>query len=173
MRGGRMEGRVCDPYWPFRVPCYAICPGQHPLRIPGLHEVLREFIHRFVLVYIDDILFYSWSMAKYRHQIAEVLKHLRKLQFFLKVEKCSFYQFLVQFLGYHINNQGIQMDEGKVSAIQNWPTPTTVKKAPAFPWLCETLPIIHQELKFHYHSNLLKGKPKSLSWIPATQRCIP
>ncbi len=31
-----------------------------------MHEVLWEYIHRFVLVYIDDILFYSWSMAEHR-----------------------------------------------------------------------------------------------------------
>ncbi|KAK3548348.1 hypothetical protein QTP70_010579 [Hemibagrus guttatus] len=31
-----------------------------------MHEVLREFLHKSVLVYIDDILIYSWSMADHR-----------------------------------------------------------------------------------------------------------
>ncbi len=36
------------------------------------HEVLREYLHRFVLVYIDDILIYSRSLAEHRHHVAEV-----------------------------------------------------------------------------------------------------
>ncbi len=54
-----------------------------------MHEVLQEYLHRFVLVYIDDILIYSWSLAEHRHHIAEVLQCLRQLQLFLKAEKCS------------------------------------------------------------------------------------
>ncbi|KAK3520690.1 hypothetical protein QTP70_030553, partial [Hemibagrus guttatus] len=93
-----------------------------------IHEVLREFLHRFVLVYINDILIYSWNLAKHRHHVAEVLKCLREFQLFLKAEKCSFHLPSVQFLGYNIDSSGIWMDEGKVAAIRNWPTPTTVKE---------------------------------------------
>ncbi len=42
-----------------------------------MHEVLQEYLHRFVLVYIDDILIYSRSLAEYRHHVAEVLQRLR------------------------------------------------------------------------------------------------
>ncbi|KAK3563121.1 hypothetical protein QTP86_016357 [Hemibagrus guttatus] len=93
-----------------------------------IHEVLWEFLHRFVLVYINDILIYSRNLAEHRHHVAEVLKHLREFQLFLKAEKCSFHQPSVQFLGYNIDSSGIRMDEGKVAAIRNWPTPTTVKE---------------------------------------------
>ncbi|KAK3562654.1 hypothetical protein QTP86_003394 [Hemibagrus guttatus] len=93
-----------------------------------IHEVLREFLHRFVLVYIDDILIYSRNLAEHHHQVAEVLKCLREFQLFLKAEKCSFHQPSVQFLGYNIDSSGIRMDEEKVAAIRNWPTPTTMKE---------------------------------------------
>ncbi len=82
-----------------------------------MHEVLREYLHRFVLVYIDDILIYSRSLAEHRHQVAEVLQRLRQYQLFLKAEKCSFHQSSVQFLGYHIDSCSIRMDKGKVEAI--------------------------------------------------------
>ncbi|KAK3523236.1 hypothetical protein QTP86_024517 [Hemibagrus guttatus] len=97
-----------------------------------IHEVLREFLHRFVLVYIDDILIYSRDLAEHRHHVAEVLKRLREFQLFLKAEKCSFHQLSVQFLSYNIDSNGIRMDEGKVAAIRNWPTPTTVKELQRF-----------------------------------------
>ncbi|KAK3551952.1 hypothetical protein QTP70_031641 [Hemibagrus guttatus] len=90
-----------------------------------IHEVLREFLHRCVLVYIDDILIYSRSLAEHRQHVAEVLGRLREFQLFLKAEKCSFHQPSVQFLGYNISSSGIQMDEGKITAVQDWPAPAT------------------------------------------------
>ncbi len=97
-----------------------------------MHEVLREYLHRFILVYIDDILIYSRSLAEHRHHVAEVLQRLRQLRLFLKAEKCSFHQPSVQFLGCHIDSSGIRMDEGKVEAIKTWPQPTTIKELQRF-----------------------------------------
>ncbi|KAK3549140.1 hypothetical protein QTP70_033344, partial [Hemibagrus guttatus] len=97
-----------------------------------IHEVLREFLHWFVLVYIDDILIYSRNLAEHRHHVAKVLERLRKFQLFLKAEKCSFHQPSVQFLGYKIGSSGIQMDEGKITTIRNWPAPATGPAEEAF-----------------------------------------
>ncbi|ROL53441.1 Transposon Tf2-6 polyprotein [Anabarilius grahami] len=97
-----------------------------------IHEVLREFLHRFVLVYIDDILIYSRSLAEHRHHVAEVLTRLRQFHLFLKAEKCSFHQPSVSFLGYNIDHSGIRMDERKVESITTWPEPTTIKELQRF-----------------------------------------
>ncbi|KAK3520974.1 hypothetical protein QTP86_001847 [Hemibagrus guttatus] len=78
-----------------------------------MHEVLREFLHKSVLVYIDDILIYSRSMANHRRHVAEVLQRLRDYRLFLKAKKCVFHQSTVQFLGYIINRSGVRMDERK------------------------------------------------------------
>ncbi|KAK3506598.1 hypothetical protein QTP70_010865 [Hemibagrus guttatus] len=81
-----------------------------------MHEVLQEFLHKSVLVYIDDILIYSRSMADHCQYVAEVLQCLRDYHLFLKAEKCTFHQPSVQFLGYNIDRSGIRMDERKVDA---------------------------------------------------------
>ncbi len=134
-----------------------------------MHEVLREYLHRFVLVYIDDILIYSRSMAEHRHHVAEVLQHLRDFHLFLKAEKCFFHQSSVQFLGYIIDHSGIHMDEGKVEAIRNWPVPSTIKELQRFLGFSN----FYRRFIHNYSSitcpltNLLKYKPKSLSWSPA------
>ncbi len=77
-----------------------------------MHEVLREYLHHFVLVYINDILIYTRSLAEHRHHVAEVLQRLRQLRLFLKAEKCSFHQPSVQFLDYHIDSSGIRGEGG-------------------------------------------------------------
>ncbi len=74
-----------------------------------MHEVLREFLHRFVIVYIDDILIYSRSLAEHRRHVAEVLQQLRKFNLYLKAEKCTFHQPTVHFLRYIVNSGGIRM----------------------------------------------------------------
>ncbi|KAK3559695.1 hypothetical protein QTP86_017674 [Hemibagrus guttatus] len=63
-----------------------------------MHEVLREFLHKSVLVYIDDILIYSRRLVDHRQHVAEVLQCLRDYRLFLKAEKCTFHQPSVQFL---------------------------------------------------------------------------
>jgi hypothetical protein len=38
----------------------------------------------------------------------------------------------IMFLGYVVTAQGIEMDEGNVKALQNWPTPKFVTKVRSF-----------------------------------------
>ncbi|KAK3570718.1 hypothetical protein QTP86_025260 [Hemibagrus guttatus] len=137
-------------------------------------DFIHEFLHRVVLVYIDDILIYSQYLAEHRHHVAEVLECLRKFQLFLKAEKCSFHQPSVQFLGYKIDSSGIQMDEGKITTIRNWPAPTTVKKLQRFLGFAN---FYRRFIKNHSSianplTSLLWNKPKSLAWSPAAEEAF-
>ncbi|KAI2644849.1 Transposon Tf2-9 polyprotein [Labeo rohita] len=60
-----------------------------------MNEVFREFLHRFVIVYID-ILIYSRNMAEHRHHVQQVLHKLREFRLYLKLEKCEFHRPSVQ-----------------------------------------------------------------------------
>ncbi|KAK3535066.1 hypothetical protein QTP70_003030 [Hemibagrus guttatus] len=139
-----------------------------------MHEVLREFLHKSVLVYIDDILIYSRSMAEHRRHVAEVLQCLRNYHLFLKAEKCVFHQSSVQFLGYVIDRSGIHKDEKKVAAVRNWPTPTSVKDLQRFlgfanfyQWFIQDYSSITSPL-----TSLLRNKPKTLTWTPAATQAF-
>ncbi|KAK3545517.1 hypothetical protein QTP70_007758 [Hemibagrus guttatus] len=133
-----------------------------------MHEVLRDFLHRFVLVYIDDILIYSRSMADHQRHVTEVLRRLRSHHLFLKAEKCLFHQPSVQFLGYVIDRSGVRMDETKVAAVRDWPRPTSVKELQRFLGFAN----FYRRFIRGYSSvtspltNLLRNKPKSLTWNP-------
>ncbi len=84
-----MENSLRDPYRPFMP--YGLVNAPSVFQ-DFMHEVLREYLHRFVLVYIDDILIYSRSLAEHRHHVAEVLQRLRQYQLFLKT--CKNLQYL-------------------------------------------------------------------------------
>ncbi|KAK3529945.1 hypothetical protein QTP86_009331 [Hemibagrus guttatus] len=145
-----------------------------PYGLVNAPSVFQDFMHDSVLVYIDDILIYSWSMADHRRHVAEVLQHLRDYRLFLKAEKCVFHQSSVQFLGYIIDHSGVRMDERKVAAVRNWPIPTSVKDLQRFlgfanfyRWFIQGYSSITNPL-----TSLLRNKPKSLTWTPATTQAF-
>jgi len=97
-----------------------------------MDEVLRDFLGKFVLVYIDDILIYSKNPAEHQRHVSLVLQRLREFTLFLKAEKCTFHQTTVDFLGYVLSDRGVEMDKSKTETIMSWPTPTSVKELQRF-----------------------------------------
>lgn len=88
-----------------------------------MNEGFREFLHCSVIVYINNILIYSQNLADHRQHVQQVLQKLRQHHLFLKLEKCEFHHPTVQFLGYIIGQDGIQMDQGKIDSVKLWPLP--------------------------------------------------
>ncbi|GJZ54739.1 putative nucleotidyltransferase, ribonuclease H [Tanacetum coccineum] len=93
---------------------------------------VRPFIGKFVVVYFDDILIYSASFNEHVTHVRQVLTLLRKDSFYAATKKCVFMTPKVLFLGYVVFGDGIQVDESKVAAVQEWPTPTTINKVRSF-----------------------------------------
>lgn len=85
-------------------------------------------LHRFVIVYIDNILIYSPDKQTHIQHVRQVLQRLREHSLFAKGEKCEFHLPLVQFLDYVIRHRAVAMEAKKVSAIQDWPRPWTLKE---------------------------------------------
>ncbi|KAL0152827.1 hypothetical protein M9458_051867, partial [Cirrhinus mrigala] len=97
-----------------------------------VNEVFRDMLHRWVIVYIDDILIYSSSYSKHIQHVRAVLQRLIQHQLYAKEEKCEFHQEKIAFLGYIISSEGIAMDDSKVNAVRNWPRPSTLKELQRF-----------------------------------------
>jgi len=97
-----------------------------------MHHVLGEFLSKFVVVYFDDILIYSLSKEEHVHHLRSVLETLRKESLFANMEKCIFGMDHVIFLGFKINQHGIHVDQEKVVAIKEWPTPKSVSEVRSF-----------------------------------------
>lgn len=81
---------------------------------------------KFVIVYIANILIYSNTIEQHIIHVHEVLSCLLKHQLFIKAEKCSFHQTTILFLGYVINEKGVEMDNTNVKTIMGWPTPSNI-----------------------------------------------
>jgi len=66
-------------------------------------------------------------MSMYCKHIKEVLKHLYKAGFYVKVEKCEFYSELVEYLGYIFSPSKLTMSNNKIRTIQDWLEQNKVK----------------------------------------------
>src|ERR1700761_9113407 len=85
-----------------------------------------------VAVYMDDILIYNADLKEHHQVVREVLKRLEHYDLYLKPEKCEFEKDLMEYLGMIIRPREVQMDPGKVSAVRDWPMPTTLKEVRVF-----------------------------------------
>ena len=97
-----------------------------------VHSILHEFLDRFVVVYLDDILIYSRNEEEHTQHIRQVLQILRDNHLYAKASKCSFHQTSVEYLGFVVSPHGLSMDPEKISTVQNWPPPTSVKSLRGF-----------------------------------------
>ncbi|KAK9163533.1 hypothetical protein Syun_004435 [Stephania yunnanensis] len=97
-----------------------------------MHRVMREYLDRFVIVFIDDILIYSRTREEHEGHLRTVLQTLRDHRLFAKFSKCEFWLSEVRFLGHVVGATGVAVDPEKVRAVIEWPTPTTVTQIRSF-----------------------------------------
>jgi hypothetical protein len=97
-----------------------------------MNKVFMEYLDRFVVVFIDDILIYSKSDSDHEEHMRLVLQKLRDNQLYAKYSKCEFWIDEMPFLGHIISNGGISIDPAKVKEIMVWSVPTIVTEIRSF-----------------------------------------
>jgi hypothetical protein len=96
-----------------------------------MNKVFMEYLDRFVIVFIDDILIYSNSDSDHEEHLRLVLQKLQDNQLYAKYRKFEIWIGEVPFLG-HIISNGDPVDPAKVKEIMVWSVPTTVTKIQSF-----------------------------------------
>jgi len=92
-----------------------------------IDDCLRPYIDDFTVCYLDDILIYSTNEKEQEDHVPKVLQHLQEFGLYCKAEKSQFGVREVGFLGFVINSNGIGMESDRISTIEDWPTPESVR----------------------------------------------
>jgi hypothetical protein len=97
-----------------------------------MNKVFMEYLDKFVVVFIDDILVYSRSEEEHEEHLRLALQKLREHKLYAKLSKCEFWMKQVAFLGHVISKGGISLDPSKVQDILSWNVPTSVSDIQSF-----------------------------------------
>jgi len=97
-----------------------------------MNGIFRNYLDKFVIVFLDDILIYYKSKEEHEYHVRLVLQVIREHHLYAKLSKCSFYQEQVHYLGHIVLEEGIVVDPEKIEAIRGWSAPRNVSKNISF-----------------------------------------
>ena len=79
-----------------------------------MNRIFHEFLDKFVVVFIDDVLINSKSEEEHDEHLRIIFEMLRKNQLYAKFSKCEFCLENVAFLGHYVSKEGASMDPTKI-----------------------------------------------------------
>ena len=85
-----------------------------------MNRVSEEYLNKFVIVFIDDILVYSRTMEEHELRLKMVIEKLRDKERYSKFLKCEFLLRKIAFLGHVLSEERIFVDPSKVKAVSQW-----------------------------------------------------
>lgn len=153
----------------FSVMPFGLCNA--PATFQRLMEVtLCGLARSKCVVYLDDILIMGKSFQEHLNNLKEVFGRLRIAGLRLKPQKCHLVKQEVKYLGYAVSYSGISADPDKVTAVQDYPRPQTVKQLRSFLGLASYyrrfIPRFSQVAAPLY---ALTKKDASFKWTPTCQ----
>jgi hypothetical protein len=97
-----------------------------------MSDILRDFLHKFVIVYLDDVCVYSRTMEEHLEHMRLVLQRFKEEGLKLRLKKCFFGLQEMEYLGYTVSAGRISVSTKKVKAVADWPVPTMQKEVRSF-----------------------------------------
>ena len=97
-----------------------------------MNRVFHDYLDKFIIVFIDDILVYSKTREDHEMHLRLALERLQFEKLYAKFSKCEFWLDRVMFLGHIVSEEGVAVDPAKIEAIINWKQPKTVTEIRSF-----------------------------------------
>jgi hypothetical protein len=114
---------------------------------PAMFQTMMDTIFReqiacgTLTVYMDDIAVHTKQepnemeeqhLERHRRLIREMLTILRQNDLYLNIDKCQFEQSEVDYLGVHVGDKKIRMEEAKVEKVKTWKPPRNATEVQRF-----------------------------------------
>jgi hypothetical protein len=97
-----------------------------------MNHIFRDLLDLELIVYLDNILIYAEIMEEHDRIVMEVLKCLAASRLAISQDKYFWSTSQVDFLGYVISKEGIEMAQDKVQCIRDWERPKSLRDVQLF-----------------------------------------
>ena len=81
--------------------------------------MLGEYLNKFIIVYLDNIIIYFNSKEEHFQYIKQVLQRLTDKKMLIAIKKYKFYTIKTEFCGFIIKLKKLSIDFKKIKAIVN------------------------------------------------------
>ena len=94
----------------------------------SVNRMFKKQIGASMEVYIDDMLVKSTTTGLHITHMTEAFQILREYNMKLNPAKCAFGVSVGKFLGFIVNNRGIEANPDKIKAVLDMPPPLNIKE---------------------------------------------
>ena len=123
--------RMSPNHWEFKMMPFGLAGAPRTFQ-RLIDQLLRGLEYEVAMAYLDDIIVFSKTVEQMIERLRIVFQRLRVAGLKLKAKKCALLQTETIYLGHVISAEGVSCDPEKVSAVQRWVAPRTVKQVRAF-----------------------------------------
>lgn len=118
-------------HFEYKVMCFGLANA--PATFQSLmNNIFKDYLGKFVVVYLDDILIFSDTPEEHMRHLELVLQRLREHKLYAQLPKCDFGLSELKFLGHMVGAFGVKPDPAKVKVVQEWPEPTNAAELRSF-----------------------------------------
>ncbi len=89
-----------------------------------------------VLVYLDDLIVFGRTLEEHEERLLKVLDRLQSKGLKLSLDKCTFCQTSVSYVGHIVSQEGVSTDPSKIEDVKSWPRPQNVSELRSFLGFC-------------------------------------
>ena len=97
-----------------------------------MQNCIGELNFIYCLIYLDDLIIFSWTAEEHLHQLHVVFDHLREYNLKLKPSKCSLFREDINYLAHKVSKKGVQPSDINVKASTKYAPPQTYTEIRAF-----------------------------------------
>jgi hypothetical protein len=101
-----------------------------------MNDILRDFLHKFVTVYLDDVCIYNRTLEEHPEHLRLALQRLTEEGLKLRLKKCFLCLQEMEYLGCTVSAGEISVSTKTVEAVADLPVPTPQKEVSNYVQFC-------------------------------------